>query len=418
VSRLLRASGLAPGGTAIADRVWPNAGNTGANLTGIPLLSVPSQATSGPGWTWNSAGPYVHVGVANSVISGLSIPAGGVYIQAAGVTFENCFVGGAYSGLGIYNQSASSNTLISNCIVQTPGGGNAAIEFEGPASYYATIQNCTISGINLAAGRITSGVAHNGADPLFTMTGCNVFWMKNAFENAQNPLTVINVNISGNYMHDLGYVALDHSDTLYLSYGIGGIISGNTLYNQLTQTNAFVATAMNPVSLVCTGNLMAGGGFALNTGTPTGHISYSGPIQNFTFTNNWFSTVFFPNSGLYGPAENWGHNTNTWAGNYWLDGPLAGTLLAEPSGDYTFQTAPAVPASGVPLVNPFGIPITVVVTAPAGCTLTAVTPAPNTALIPPAGATSAILVPGASMTATASITLTYSGTAPTWTWTS
>ena len=108
--------------------------------------------------------------------------------------------------------------------------------------------------------------------------------------------------------------------------------------------------------------------------------------------------------------------TNVWADNYWYDGPLAGQLVPSVEA-FTYQTPPAVPASGTPLANPFGVPCTVVVTAPAGCTLTGVSSTPQTVLIPPAGATSQIMIPGATMTAAASVTLTYTGTAPTWTWT-
>jgi len=134
-----------------------------------------------------------------------------------------------------------------------------------------------------------------------------------------------------------------------------------------------------------------------------------------TFTGNWFSTRYFPLGGYFGPVTDWGSETNTWGGNYWLDGPSAGQPVPAVQ-TFTYQTPPAVPASGTPLANPFGADVTVVITAPAGCALTAVTPA-ATALIPPAGATAQVMVPGASMTAGTSITLTYSGTTPAWTWT-
>ena len=411
MSRLLLAAAMT---ATFPPASFPGPGTTGADLTGITLTSVPAQATSGPGWTWSSAGGYAQITGAGATFSGYAIPAGGIYVKAPGVTVENCSVGGSY---GIYVQSAGDSATISNCVVVTPGGGNACIAFEA-GTQYGTVENCTLSGTGAGAGRITSGVVSNSADPLFTMTGCDVSWCKNCFENAQNPAGIINVSITGNYMHDLGFVALDHTDTLYLSYGIGGVISGNTLYNQLAESNVLLGTAMNPVPLAVTGNLLAGAGYTVQAGGPTGHITYSGPMQNLTFTGNFFSTLYYPDSGVYGPVENWGVPANTWSGNCWLDGPLAGQEIPEPAGDYTYQAPPAVPASGTPLANPFGVPCTVVVTAPAGCTLTAVTPTPNTVLIPPAGAASQVLVPGASMTAGASITLTYSGTTPTWTWTS
>jgi hypothetical protein len=419
LSRLLRVSGLAPGGTVLADMVFPNASNTGANLAGIPLLTVPAQATSGPGWTWNAGGNYVFCATAGATLSGLNIPAGAVYLKASGITLQNCFVGGctpASSGTGVYVNGLAPSATIANCVIQTPGGGTGCIEFQ-PGSNYGTVTGCTISGTNSGAGRMSSGIAANNADPLLTITGCNVFWVKNMFENGQAPAGVCYVAITGNYLHDLGYVALDHSDCIYCSYGLGGIIAGNTLYNQLNQTDVIAPSAVNPVPLTFSGNLIAGAGYCLYGGEPSTHTVYSGPTQFFTFTGNYFSTVIWPKGGYYGPVINWGPLNNTWSGNYWFDGPSAGSLIAQPASTFTYQTPPAVPASGVPLANPFGTYCTVVVTAPAGCTLSAVSPTPNTALIPPAGATSQIMVPGASMTAGASITLTYTGTAPTWTWT-
>ena len=412
MTRLLRAAWLPPPAPGPAT-VFPNAGNTGANLSGLPLVSVPSQATSGPGWVWQSANNYIYCGTPGATISGLSLPAGGAYLKAANITLENSFLGGSE---GIYVNGVATNATIGNCVVQTPGGSNpGAIRF-AQGSNYGTVANCTLSGSDSSTNRVQSGVYMANSDPLFTMYGNDVFWCKNMWENAQNSAAICYVNMYGNYLHDLGYVALDHSDGIYMAYGLGGSITGNTIFVQLTQTDCVGPTAMNPVPLTISGNLFAGAGYTIYGGTPTDHVTYSGPTQFLTFTNNYFSTMFYPNCGAIGPYVHWGPLNNTWANNYWYDGPLAGQPIVPVAG-FTYQTPPAVPASGTPLVNPFGTYVTVVVTAPAGCTQTAVTPTPNTVLIPPAGATPQIMVPGDTMIAGASITLTYTGTTPTWTWT-
>jgi len=410
VSRLLLAAAMT---ATFPPAPFPGPGTTGADLTGITLTSVPAQATSGPGWTWVSAQNYVQITGTGATFSGYAIPAGGIYVKAPGVTVENCSVGGSY---GIYVQSAGDNATIANCVVVTPGGGTACIEFEA-GTQYGTVSGCTISGADIGAGRISSGVVTNSGDPGFTLTGCDISWCKNAFENAQPYLTegIVNVTLTGNYVHDLGFVALDHTDCLYLSYGISGVISGNTFLNQYAESDVIGLTGGNPGPLAITGNLLAGAGYCFYGGQPTGHATTSGPPMLTTFTGNWFSTRYFPLGGYFGPVTDWGSETNTWGGNYWLDGPSAGQPVPAVQ-TFTYQTPPAVPASGTPLANPFGADVTVVITAPAGCALTAVTPA-ATALIPPAGATAQVMVPGASMTAGTSITLTYSGTTPAWTWT-
>lgn len=415
MSRLLRAAMLPPPAPAPAT-TFPNAGNTGANLAGFNLVSVPSQATSGPGWSWNSGSNYVYISGTSCTFSGYTIPTGGIYVHGANSLIENCYVGGSF---GIYGSTPANYTTVNNCQLVIPGGGTGCVLFEAGPSYN-TVSNCTLSGTNQGAGRMSSGIVCNNADPLFTMFGNNIFWVKNAFENAQAPTGVCTVDMYGNYVHDLGFVALDHTDCIYMSYGLGGNIYGNTLFNQLAESDIVDPTAMNPTPLAITGNLMGGAGYVVYGGTPTDHVSYSGPAQFFTFTGNYFTTQFFPNGGYYGPIGNWGvgqnGGTNVWADNYWYDGPLAGQLVPSVEA-FTYQTPPAVPASGTPLANPFGVPCTVVVTAPAGCTLTGVSSTPQTVLIPPAGATSQIMIPGATMTAAASVTLTYTGTAPTWTWT-
>jgi hypothetical protein len=385
---------------------FPGPGTAGATLPG-GLVSVPSQATSGPGWAWNSG--------SGTTFSGYTLPSGGIYVKAPGVTIENCYIGGSF---GIYVNGAGDNVTVTNCVLVTPGGGNACIAFAAGAQY-GTVENCTLSGTNGGAGRIVSGVVSNSGDPDFTLTGCDISWCKNAFENAQAYLTqgMINVTLAGNYVHDLGFVALDHTDCLYLSYGITGVISGNTFFNQLTESDVIGITGGNPGPLAITGNLLAGAGYTFYGGQPIAHATTSGPPYNTTFTGNWFSTQFYPGGGYYGPVTDWGTETNTWDGNYWFDGPSAGQTVTEPETTFAYPAAPSVPASGVPLVNPFGTTCAVTITAPAGCVITGITPA-STQLLPPAGAAAQYMIPGQLMPAGTAVTLTYTGGPPTWTWVS
>jgi hypothetical protein len=102
---------------------YPDATNTGVPA-GTTLKSVPSQVTSGPGWSYNATTKAVVVSVNGTVLSGLNIPSN-LTINASNVTVKN---------------------------VQVVTGGTFGISLTHTTG--VTIENSTISGQNATTGRV------------------------------------------------------------------------------------------------------------------------------------------------------------------------------------------------------------------------------------------------------------------------
>jgi hypothetical protein len=68
---------------------FPDASCTGWQHTGVTLTKVPSQATSGNGWVWDSGG-YVRLTATNVTVSGLDID--GSVIGKDGMTIKNSYI--------------------------------------------------------------------------------------------------------------------------------------------------------------------------------------------------------------------------------------------------------------------------------------------------------------------------------------
>ena len=95
---------------------------------GTTLKSVPSQVSSGPGWSYNAAGNDVIVNVNGTVLSGLYIPYN-LVINANNVTVKD---------------------------VQVVTSGNFGISLTHTTG--VTIENSTISGQNATTGRVGSAI--------------------------------------------------------------------------------------------------------------------------------------------------------------------------------------------------------------------------------------------------------------------
>src|SRR5580658_7328214 len=106
---------------------FPDATNTGVP-SGMVLRSVPSQVSSGPGWSYNAADKDVVVTVDGTVLSGLSIPCN-LVIDASNVTVQD---------------------------VEVVTGGNFGISLTHTTG--VTIEDSTISGQNLTSGRVDSAI--------------------------------------------------------------------------------------------------------------------------------------------------------------------------------------------------------------------------------------------------------------------
>jgi hypothetical protein len=260
---------------------YPDATTTGVPA-GTTLTAVPAQATTGPGWTYNTSDATLTVTGNGTTLSGLSVT-GSVNITASNVTLTN-------------DQVVSDDATFGISLRHTAN---------------VTIQNSSVGGANATTGRVNYAVDDIYGDS----TGLTV---KN--DNITNWRVGINAEaglITGNYIHSPGFQAGDHTDGIYDSEGTSQLtISNNTILNSLNQACAIMlqSAAGIPVSnLAITGNLLAGGGYTI----------YAGGAQNdstnIAITGNRFGQQYFTTSGQYGPDAQYqpAGTGNTWSGNIW-----------------------------------------------------------------------------------------------------
>jgi hypothetical protein len=328
---------------------FPDAENTGANLDGVTLVNVPGSVTSGPGWSWGSG--QVTVSGEGTIFSGYNV-AGGILVQNSNVTVENC----VFAGAGATH--SFPNITFNNCIFSVPGAAANGILFEGTATYGSVI-NCTISGTDNTTNRVGSAVTAASGDPGFVLTGSNIYWCRQGVNTPAGGFCVI----TGNYFHDMGFLTGDHTEPIAVNEQSQCIIANNTIINQLNQTAAVILTGGSNSLNVITSNLIGGGSYAFYAGSPIPHGSNAGPCFNLVFSNNYFTTLYYADSGLDGTTSDWQTEGNIWDNNWWYDGLTGGSSVAEPSDSFVIETPPAVPASGTALTNPFGVDVVVNITA-------------------------------------------------------
>jgi len=259
---------------------YPDATNSGVPA-GTTLLAVPGQVSSGPGWHYVTSG-YVAVTGAGAVLSGLYIPYN-VDITASGVTIKNSRI--VTSGSFAVSLRHTSNV---------------------------TITHSTISGANATSGRAGVDISDIYGDSTgMTITGDNL-------SNFKTAIQVTTGLISGNYIHDPGYVAGDHTNGIFDTGSTQALsITGNTILNSFGQTDAISLDDSTPNSPIAnktvTGNLLGGGSYTIYGGNSLGNTS-----TNMHIDNNRFSQAYYARSGQYGPVAYYTTSaTNTWTGNFY-----------------------------------------------------------------------------------------------------
>ncbi len=261
---------------------YPDGTNTGVPA-GTTLKSVPAQVSSGPGWHYNTATKAVNVTVSGTVLSGLSIPAN-LTIAASNVTVKN---------------------------VQVVTGGTFGISLTHTTG--VTIENSTVSGQNATTGRVNVAIADVYGDSTgMVIKDNNVSLFRTAMQ-------ISNGLVQGNYIHDPGYIAGDHTNGVVTSGGNGPmVIENNTIFNSVGQTDAIsldAATSGKPVAnQTVDNNLLAGGGYTIYAGGGQGNTT-----SNIVITGNRFGQQYYPKGGQFGPDVNFKATGkgNVWSGNYW-----------------------------------------------------------------------------------------------------
>jgi hypothetical protein len=269
---------------------FPDATNTGVP-SDVALTAVPGSATSGPGWSWDSAHGAIYAKTAGAAVSGLSCSCG-IVVQAADVSIQDVSLSPA---------SAAS----------------WAIELQGVTG--TTIEHSTITGYNDGSGRVGSAILDSGSSSYTSVIDDNL----SAFKTGIQISTGL---IAGNYLHNFGYATGDHDNGIFADGGVGQlIISNNTILDQLTQTDAinldstYEGETANKFVLY---NLLGGAGYPLYGGDRYASPGGTDPTANVVVEGNDFSQDFYTTSGEFGEVTDYAcsDSGNEWAGNYTDDG--------------------------------------------------------------------------------------------------
>jgi hypothetical protein len=259
---------------------YPDATTTGVP-SNITLKTVPGQVSSGTGWSYNASTQQVNVTGNGAVLTGLSI---------------SC-------NLNI----TASNVTINDDQVLTSGTYGITIRHTAGV----TIENSTVGGLNKTSGRVSYAIDDNYSDS----TGLVV--KNNNVSNWRIGVNVSSGQVTGNYVHDPGYISGDHTEDFFDNGGtLPETVSGNTMLNSLSETTAmFLASNAGQATSnkTITNNLLAGGGYAIYA-PGADNLSTSIVIQN-----NRFGQLYYPMSGQYGPVISWqaAGTGNVWSGNIW-----------------------------------------------------------------------------------------------------
>jgi hypothetical protein len=265
---------------------YPDATNTGYaaySKAGVPLRAVPGQVSSGPGWHYDSRG-WVEVTGNGANLSYLSIP---------------------------YNVDiTASNVTLNHDSITTSGTFGVSLRHTAGV----TVENSTIRGTDAAAGRVNAAVSDvYGDSTAMTVMHDNISDFRIAV-NMGNGGTA-----EGNYIHDPGYIAGDHTDGIMAGGStVPTTIKDNTVFISLDQTDAITIDASGPGQQVANqtveGNFLAGGDYALYAGAGN-----NAATSNIHIQNNRFAQQYFTHSGQFG-ADAYYNNTdpgNIWTGNIW-----------------------------------------------------------------------------------------------------
>ena len=239
--------------------------------------------SSGPGWYYNAAGGDVFVTGNGAVLSGLYIPHE-LVIKASDVTVKD---------------------------VQVAASGDFGIKLADTKD--VTIEYSVISGQNATTGRVSSAIDDIYGDSTGTVIkDNNIFDFKTAIQISTGL-------VDGNYIHDPGYLAGDHTNGFYVNGGTEPlVIENNTIFDSLDETDAINLDAGSsgvPVAnKTIENNFLAGGAYTIYGGSAPNN-----PTSNIVIEGNRFGQQFHPRSGHYGPVAYFDATSkgNVWSGNFW-----------------------------------------------------------------------------------------------------
>jgi len=260
---------------------FPDATTTGPPASTV-LKTVPGQVSSGPGWKFSTAYHEVDVTGNGAVLAGLYIP---------------------------YPLNITANNVTVNA-VKVVASGTFGVTLRHTTG--VTIENSIISGQNATSGRVSNALVDVYGDS----TGMVI--KNNDISYYRTAIAVTTGMITGNYIHNPGYVSGDHTNGIFDNGSTQQLtISGNTILNSLGQTDAIsldTSAGSQVANKTVTGNLIAGGSYAIYGGASLGNAT-----SNIDITNNDFGQVYYPRSGQYGAAAYFNGSApgSSWSGNTW-----------------------------------------------------------------------------------------------------
>jgi hypothetical protein len=261
---------------------YPDATDTGSSPVAA-LKAVPGTVSSGTGWSYVASTHTLNVTGNGTVLSGISLT-------------------------GTLNVTGSNVTIKNDMIVTSGANGLFGISLRHTAG--DTVENNTISGTNATTGRVDTAISDAYEDSTgLVISGNNISDARTAIQLAAGQVT-------GNYIHDPGYIAGDHTNGVLANGGTGQLtITGNTILDSLGQTDAISLDTLSVAGPVTNktieNNLLAGGSYSIYGGTAFSHTTSTILIEN-----NRFGQGFFPKSGQFGPVA---YFDSTGAGNVWSD---------------------------------------------------------------------------------------------------
>lgn len=264
---------------------FPSSSNTGVPAS-TSLKSVPSQVSSGPGWSWNASGGYLEVSGDGANLTGLKVN-GNIDVSA-------------------------NNVTINDVKINAGGDGSMGVSLRHTSN--VTIENSNINGLNTGDNRLFVGIKDIYGDDTGTVV------QNNNITKTSTAVQIYAGTIEGNYIHQPGMASTDHVNGVTANGdNVALLIQHNTILNNFGQTDTIgLFQDFSTVSNVTINdNFLAGGAYSLYGGEGS-----QGQSSNIKVTNNQFSTMYFPKGGAYGPVAYFDNAApgNTWSGNVWSNG--------------------------------------------------------------------------------------------------
>jgi hypothetical protein len=196
-----------------------------------------------------------------------------------------------------------------------PGAGEAQGVVpgpEGPAGNPGP-KEPGLSGTNATTGRVDSAIDDvYGDSTAMVIKDNNISLFRTAMQISAG-------QIDGNYIHDPGYIAGDHTNGIVTNGGTEALtIEDNTVFISLGQTDAIsldAATSGAPeANKTIENNFLAGGGYSIYGGDGQGNTTSAIVIKN-----NQFGQLYYAKGGQFGPDAYFSPTGtgNVWLGNIW-----------------------------------------------------------------------------------------------------